>query len=58
MQIPCKKMASDGEGATALFECKIIGAKSKDDANEVVRDIVQDMYDVGENFDTRRFFEI
>ena len=40
-------------------EIYIVGvAKSKEDANEVVRDIVQDMYDAGEDFDTRRFFEI
>ncbi|MBQ7708239.1 MAG: hypothetical protein IJT72_10750 [Lachnospiraceae bacterium] len=33
-------------------------AKSKDDANEVVRDIVQDIYDADEGFDVRRFFGI
>ena len=33
-------MASDGEGATALFECKIIGAKSKDDARTMARAVV------------------
>jgi len=27
-----KTMAGDGEGATALFECKVINAKSKEDA--------------------------
>ena len=27
-----KKMAGDGEGATALFECKVIHAKTKEDA--------------------------
>ena len=35
-----RKMASDGEGATALFECKIIGAKSKDDARTMARAVV------------------
>ena len=27
-----KTMAGDGEGATALFECKVIHAKTKEDA--------------------------
>ncbi len=35
-----RKMASDGEGATALFECRIIGAKSKDDARTMARAVV------------------
>ena len=28
-----KKMAGDGEGATALFEVKIVGAESKEQAS-------------------------
>ncbi len=35
-----KKMAGDGEGATALFEAKVINAKSKDDAKIMARSIV------------------
>lgn len=35
-----KKMAGDGEGATALFEAKIINAKSKEDAKKMARSVV------------------
>lgn len=35
-----KKMAGDGEGATALFEAKIINAKSKEDAKLMARSVV------------------
>jgi glutamate N-acetyltransferase/amino-acid N-acetyltransferase len=35
-----KKMASDGEGATKLFEAKVINAKSKKDAKTLSRAIV------------------
>ncbi len=35
-----KKMAGDGEGATALFEAKIINAKSKEDAKIMARSVV------------------
>lgn len=35
-----KKMAGDGEGATKLFEAKVIGAKSKEDARTLSRAIV------------------
>ena len=40
-------------------EIYILGiAKSKSDANEVVRDIVQDMYDTDGELDVRKFFGI
>lgn len=43
----------------ASDEIYILGiAKSKNDANEVVRDIVQDMYDSDAGFDVRKFFGI
>ena len=35
-----KKMAADGEGASKLFEAKVINAKSKDDARKLSRAIV------------------
>lgn len=35
-----RKMASDGEGATKLFEAKIVNAKSKEDARTLSRAIV------------------
>ena len=35
-----KKMAGDGEGATKLFEAKVVNAKSKDDARTLSRAIV------------------
>mgnify|MGYP000426398999 CR=1 FL=1 len=35
-----KKMAGDGEGATALFEAKIVGASSKDQAKILAKSIV------------------
>lgn len=35
-----KKMAGDGEGATKLFEAKIVNAKSKEDARTLSRAIV------------------
>lgn len=35
-----KKIAGDGEGATALFEVKIVGAKSKEDAVILSKSIV------------------
>ncbi len=35
-----KKMAGDGEGATALFEAKIINAKTKEDAKIMARSVV------------------
>lgn len=35
-----KKMAGDGEGATALFEAKVVNAKSKEDAKTMARAIV------------------
>ncbi len=35
-----KKMASDGEGATKLFEAKVVNAKTKEDARTLARAIV------------------
>ncbi len=35
-----KKMAGDGEGATALFEAKVVNAKSKEDAKLMARSVV------------------
>lgn len=35
-----KRMAGDGEGATALFEAKIINAKTKEDAKLMARSVV------------------
>lgn len=36
----CKKIASDGEGATKLIECKVVGAKSKKIARTVAKSVV------------------
>lgn len=36
----CRKIAGDGEGATALFEVKIIGAKTKEDAVKLSKSVV------------------
>lgn len=35
-----KKMAGDGEGATALFETKVIGAKTKEDARILSKSVI------------------
>jgi glutamate N-acetyltransferase/amino-acid N-acetyltransferase len=35
-----KKMAGDGEGATALFECKVVGAASKEDARILAKSVI------------------
>lgn len=35
-----KKMAGDGEGATALFEAKVVNARSKEDAKLMARSVV------------------
>ena len=35
-----KKMAADGEGATALFETKVIHAKSKEDARTLSKSVI------------------
>ena len=35
-----KKMAGDGEGATALFECKVVGAVSKEDARILAKSVI------------------
>lgn len=36
----CRKIAGDGEGATALFEVKIIGAKTKEEAVCLAKSVV------------------
>lgn len=36
----CKKIAGDGEGATALFEAKVIGAESKEQAAILSKSII------------------
>ena len=35
-----KKMAGDGEGATALFETKVMNAKSKADARKIAKSVI------------------
>ena len=35
-----KRMAGDGEGATKLFECKVVNAKTKEDARTLSRAVV------------------
>lgn len=35
-----KKMAADGEGATALFETKVINAKTKEDARTISKSVI------------------
>ncbi len=35
-----KKMAGDGEGATCLFEAKVVGAASKEDARTLAKSVV------------------
>ncbi len=35
-----RKMAGDGEGATALFETKVVGAASKEDARTLAKSVV------------------
>lgn len=35
-----KKMAADGEGATALFETKVVGARSKEEAKILAKSVV------------------
>lgn len=35
-----KKMAGDGEGATALFETKVVGAASKEDARILAKSVI------------------
>ena len=36
----CKKLASDGEGATRLIECRVRGAKTKEDARLAAKSVV------------------
>jgi len=35
-----KKMAGDGEGATALFETRVVGAKTKEDARILAKSVI------------------
>lgn len=35
-----KKMAGDGEGATALFEAKVVGARNKEDARLLAKSVI------------------
>lgn len=35
-----RKMAGDGEGATALFEAKVVGAASKEDARTLAKSVI------------------
>ncbi len=36
----CRKIASDGEGATKLLECKAVGAKTEKDAKIVAKSVI------------------
>ena len=36
----CKKLAADGEGATRLIECRVRGAKTKEDARLAAKSVV------------------
>ena len=36
----CRKIASDGEGATKLLECKTVGAKTEKDAKIVAKSVI------------------
>ena len=40
MEALCKKIAGDGEGATALFEVKVVGASDKEKAKVLAKSIV------------------
>ncbi len=35
-----KKMAGDGEGATALFECQVVGADTKENARTLAKSVI------------------
>lgn len=35
-----KKMAGDGEGATCLFECRVVGAASREDARTLAKSVI------------------
>ena len=43
----CRMIAADGEGATKLLECKVVGAKSKEIAKVVVS-AVKEVVDLDE----------
>ena len=36
----CRKIAGDGEGATALFEVKVVNAKSKEQAKKLSKSVI------------------
>ena len=36
----CKKIASDGEGATKMLECSVTGARTKEDAKKVAKSVI------------------
>ena len=36
----CRKLAADGEGATRLIECRVRGAKTKEDARKAAKSVV------------------
>ena len=40
MRYLAKKMAGDGEGATALFEVKVIGAETKEQAKIISKSVI------------------
>lgn len=40
METLAKKMAADGEGATALFEVKVVNAKTKEQARKLAKSVV------------------
>ena len=40
METLCKKIAGDGEGCTALFEVKVVGADSREQARTLAKSIV------------------
>ncbi len=40
METLAKKMAADGEGATALFEVKVLNAKTKDQARKLAKSVI------------------
>ena len=48
-----KEMAGDGEGATALFEVKVVGAKTKEQAKVLSKSIVCSNFDENGNSRSR-----
>ena len=37
----CRRIAKDGEGATKLLECKVVGARSKNDAKLIAKSVIK-----------------